>query len=216
MKIRFVITIDDVVALRDFEFFKSDLWRQGNFTQTLVVVWMFVLVGFHFDFLQFANSLGLLLVMIAILLAISLTGELVMRKLASWFLARRTRTLLGCAVRNAVGLHEMELTNWPLVVTTDLAVHWIDPRAISKIVVQARHAFVFLATGESFIIPLRYFPEHETRSFVAALRFAWENRHSGPPTEWRSRRLPPPDEHVQELGRLDVLVTKEDPRENSL
>jgi hypothetical protein len=141
------------------------------------------------------------LLTVAIYVVLAYTGLFMIHQAASWILAWRTRrSLRGREARRVLGWCEMELDEWPLIVKTELMWYRIDLRAISHVVVQHRYAFVCVETGETYAIPLDRLPEQEEfRSFVAELRYAWENRHSGPPTEFRAPRMSPADERIEEL-----------------
>lgn len=199
MKIRFEVTIDDVIARRQLEFFNSMTWRWSYLFVALLFTFI---LHFAFLFAIAAFEINPLRVFVgAIFVFLLLGGIFAIPRIAArvhrWW---TRRSLRGRAARLVLGQHEMELRDWSLIVTTELMQIAFDFRAIRSVVVLAKHALVHVDSTSSFVIPLDRFPERTFRSFVAELYDYWEIRQSGPPTVLRALRMPSPDERFEQLA----------------
>jgi hypothetical protein len=202
MRIRIDVAIHDVIALRKHQFFDANVWVW----RTIAILCLIVLISAiaFFFFLQGGLQLGQPAPLVWFLPGTSLIvlvgWYFVVRHTAASIVEWQTRkNMNGAAGRMALGWHEMELVDGFLVVETELFSCRMDLRTIADLTTNGRHAFVLLASGQSFVIPLTHFPEGEIRSFVAELRDAWENRHSGRPKEIGTVLLAAGDEYIEEL-----------------
>jgi hypothetical protein len=199
MKIRFEVTIDDVIALRQLQLFSSTAWYCAHLTASLLffivmqLALLFAIVAFDVNPLRFGVGVFFIALIVGWISGVP--------KAAAWIHALWTRRILrGRVGRSAVGKHEMELRDWSLIITTEVMQIAFDFRAIQAVVVLNKHAVVRIDSSQLFAIPLDRFPEHEFRTFVAELRDFWEIRHSGPPTVLRALRVPTPDVRIEKLA----------------
>lgn len=199
MKIHFQIAIDDVIAMRQAEYFNSARW---NWVHMAVSILFFGLMQFPLFIAVVAldaNPLRFFLGVIPILSVIA--WILGVPKMAAWIHAWWIKKAMrGRRGRFDLGQCEMELRDWSLIVTTELMQVAFDFRVIHSVVDMPKYTLIRINAEQFFVIPKDRFPEHEFRLFVAELREYWENRHSGPPTVLRALRLPRVDARIQKLA----------------
>jgi hypothetical protein len=63
----------------------------------------------------------------------------------------------------------------------------MDLRAIQKIVGDDDHTFIYIASVNALIVPMKAYPDEDFDEFIAELRQAWEERIAAPPEDdaWR-------------------------------
>lgn len=186
MKIRFEITIDDIVAFNRFHFQNSPAFRRQVWTQMLMVP--VIIAGLYFliylnrdpfdDMGEFPWIFAMAWVVISLAWAVGIRWQIYQS------LGKNTRKFLAeGSNRIILGWREMELTNRRLIIRTELTDSSFDLRAVEKIVHNEDYTFVYIASIQAYIIPMNLYPEDEYRAFAAELREAWENRDAPTPTD---------------------------------
>jgi hypothetical protein len=196
MKIHFEVTIDDLIELRQAEFFNSARWQLIHITASVLLFYFLQTVVFlaviAFNANPLFNVIPVFLVLAWVLGAPKIVG---------WIYARRIRkSMHGRGGRFALGHCEMELRDWSLVVTTELMQIAFDFRLIESVHDLAKYSVVRVNSGQCIVIPKERFSEQVFRLFVEELREYWEIRQSGPPTVLRALRVPRVDVRVQKLA----------------
>ena len=201
MNIRFVMTIDD---LRDVERNKIVGSYAWTWLVLVPIVLGFFLPQFVFQAVIFGFVLNLdvttnILVM-AIILAMMVGYAASIARIKAWILEWWTRKAVARVSESvSFGWHEMEVQDGCLIITKEDETIELELLSIKKLDIRRESAVVHAALSPTFVIPLNHFPEAEARRFVDELRDAWENRHSGPPTELRAPHMSPADERIEEL-----------------
>lgn len=201
MRIRFEATIDDWLELSRHEFANSSVRRWA--VKFPIVVCYFVLAALILSAVPFvwpdAGVVGHALILIATGAAL-VFALLAMLKLIEWIHSWHVRqTLQGRDGMFKVGWHEMQYHDGVLHVTTEWMACRIDVRAIAAIVHSGRWAFVFIESGQSFVVPLYQFPSREGHVFIAELKEAWESCDPASSNEPPPLRFPAPDERIKEV-----------------
>jgi hypothetical protein len=199
VKIRFKITIDDMIALQCFHLTNSPTWRGQLLRQVLLVPASFGVL-FLLAWLAsqpIADGDPTFLIFGLVLLAASIAWIFFI----PWRMKRMQEGVLRKffaegSNRSVLGWREMELVENRLVIHTELIHSTIDLRAIEKIVGNDHYTFVYIASMQAYVIPMNLYPEDEYRDFVAELREAWDNRGLAIPREKAEPPARPAEERV--------------------
>ncbi len=168
MKIRYEVTIDDIVAFHRRHSNHGPHFRRGMawllWTPTAVLLAVGALVaadGQGFTYLAGGTAFGL---------SWALLGWLFVR----WRLGAGVRRAVRDGLdRNWFCWHELELSDGMLVERSDHNTHATAVRDVTNVISSDSHTYVYVPSGV-YVIPRRDVAEAEYQTFIDAIRQAWE------------------------------------------
>ncbi len=208
MKIRFEITIEDMVAFNRFHHANSPTTRRQRWMYTLLLPLLLGLIGVIGAVTTFEDGRDPTgyLIFWTLMGILWLAGSVAWFFFSRWHWARildqNVRKLYAEGTNRALlGWREMELVDGRLFLKTELIHSSMDLRAIEKIIGTDEYTFVYIASLSAYLIPMNLYPEEEYREFVAELRDAWENRGLAPPPLDDAPERTQPDYRIVERPR---------------
>ena len=216
MKIRYELTIDDIIAFRRHSN-NSPQIRKGLRTVLIVPAVVFLTLGILAAVEEQEPTY------VAGGLAIGLACVGLLWLFIRWrFRAAEYRLRGNDSVRNMCCRYDLELADGALVERSDRGVHVTALEVIPNITSSDSHTFIYTTSGAAYIIPRRSVAEGEYQTFVDAVRREWEQigtlaRRPGPgnassPEESNSLLSPVADASLLGPGAHEHYPSKRGPK----